>query len=880
MNNISKGKAKYLFFGLLTIGFAVVNASAFHLTFHKEFFFKNSYQDTVPVNKRLSVDSLVFKSSKEALSAPVFFAASDSMVIDVPEKKLYLYGTGANVNYQDNLLTAPVIQYDQQQNLVSAFLKKDSLGKVIAYPSFKQADFKSISDSIRFNMQTGKGITKGTYTQQGEMFVYGEKIKKVTKDEFYARNSRFTTCNLDTPHFAFVSSKIKFINNKVAFTGPVHPEIEGVPLPNILPFGIYPLKTGMHSGLLAPSFSANDQLGLAMEGLGYYKILSQNWDVVLRGTLYSYGGWTFNVSPRYNKKYRYQGNFALDMQRFKNGFKGDPDYYTSQTFNVRWTHSADSKARPGVSFSANVNAGSSKFNAQVPNNPTRNFANQLNSSITYAKVWKDKPFNLSVSANHNQNTQQKLININLPDVAFNVNTLYPFRKKEVVGSSKWYENIGIALNTNAKSLSYFYDTASQITKQFADNFKWGANHSVPISLSLPSLGPLQVSPSISYQERWYQEKFIRSWNDTANKIDTTIKRGMYTARDMSFGIGMSTRIFGSFGFKQKSRIQAIRHEIRPSISASYKPNMNASSYYQTKVDTSGRLSKFSYYERSIFGSFSDARFGGLNFGLDNVLQMKVRKGKDTAVALKKVSLIDGLGVNGSYNFLADSFRLSNLSVAARSSLFDKINITANASFDPYLYNDQGRRLDKLIWTKQPVSLGKLTGGGISLQSRFKGGKDNQSQSNVSSTNKRSGLMDNRLNSEDQNEYDYVRQHQNEFVDFSIPWDIDLSYSLRFSRSPIPDASGHTKTTTNSDVNWNGHVSLAPKWQIGMSGSYNLSLKEMGVFSMNISRDLHCWQMTISLSPVGRYRFFTINISPKSGLLQDLKINRTRYFYDL
>jgi LPS-assembly protein len=880
MNNICKGKAKYLFFGLLAFGFAFNDARGEYLTFPIDFNSIFTYCDTLPIANRLATDTIVYPKSKDSLTAPVVFSASDSMVIDVPANKLFLYGNNAKLDYQDNALSAPVIQYDQSQNKISAFLKKDSSGNVISYPSFKQADFKSVSDSIFFNMQTGKGLTKGTYTQQGEMFVYGEKIKKVGKDDFYAGNSRFTTCNLDTPHFAFVSSKIKFINNKVAFTGPVHPEIEGVPLPSVLPFGIYPLKTGMHSGVLAPSFSANNQLGLAMEGIGYYRILSPNWDVVTRGTLYSYGGWTFNVSPRYNRRYRYQGNFSLDMQRFKNGFKGDPDYYSSQTFNVRWSHSADSKARPGVSFNANVNAGSSKFNAQVPNSPNRNFANQLSSSITYAKVWKDKPYNLSVSANHNQNTQQRLINLNLPDVSFNVNTLYPFRKKEALGNTKWYENIGIALNTNARSMSSFYDTASDITQQFADNFKWGASHNVPVTLALPSLGPFQISPSVSYQERWYQEKFIRSWNEVDKKLDTVVANGMFTARDMSFGLGMTTRIFGSFGFRPKSKIQAIRHEIRPSISASYKPNMNARSYYQTKIDTSGRTAKYSYYERSVFGVFSDVKFGGLNFGLDNVLQMKVKKSKDTSMPLKKVTLIDGLSINGSYNFLVDSFQMSNLNLSARSNLFDKINITANANFDPYQYNEEGRRINKLIWSDKPLSLGRLIGGGLSLQSRFKGGKGNQSTTNTTSTNNRNAFSGRGNQQDAQMLTDDMTRNPADYVDFSIPWDVDIAYSLRFNRAPLSNSSGGDKINVNSDVNFSGHISIAPKWQVGVTGSYNVSLKEMGVFTMNISRDLHCWQLTINLAPVGRFRFFTINLAPKSGLLQDLKINRTRYFFDL
>ena len=825
-------------------------------------------------------DTIHFKSSKDSLDGPVAYHADDSMIFDVPGKKLLLYGKVSNVKYKDNELTAPMIEYDQSTNLVKAFIKKDSLGNIISYPSFSQGDFKTKSDSISFNMKTGKGITKGTYTQQGEMYVYGEKIKKVNRDVFYASRGRFTTCNLDTPHFAFISNKIKFVNKKMAYTGPVHPEFEGVPIPIYLPFGIYPMNQGRHSGILAPSFTANEQMGIALEGLGYYKIINQTWDVVLRGTIYSYGGWTANLNPRYFKKYRYQGNFSFDMQNFKTNFKGDPDYNSNRSVNIRWTHSADTKARPGVNFSANVNAGSSKFNSQVPNSPTRNFTNQMNSSITYSKVWKNKPFNISVGANHNQNTTQRLININLPDIAFNVNTQYPFRRKETVGELKWYENIGVALNTNLRSLSNFYDTAHNIGRQLIDNLQWGANHNVPLTIALPQLGQLQVAPSVTYQEKWYQKKFVRSWNEVNKKVDTTIRKGFYTARDMNFGIGVSTRIFGLYTFRKKSRVQAIRHEIRPSVSVNYKPDFNAKTYYNTQIDTFKRVARFSVYEGSVYGPFSEGKFGGLNFGIDNNIQMKARNKKDTGEAsLRKITLLDGFSIAGSYNFMADSFRLSKISMSARTNLFDKISITANASFDPYLTNSFGERINKLVWTKRTFTLGTLTNGGVSLQSSFRGGDKSKKTNNTINSQQRF-VNDNTLSlNEDQQELAYMRNNPGEFADFSIPWDISFSYSLRFQRQRKPDYSGF-ETSFFQDVNWNGSVNLTPRWKIGLNGFYNITRKELGTISMFLSREMHCWQMAINISPVGTYKFFTINISPKSGLLRDLKINRTRGFYDL
>lgn len=898
MNNNYKGKAKYISASLAVLLLSAMTLITSGSNTSSPQFCKNLTAieishplDTIPsndsINTQIKVDTLNVKVSKDSLDAPVVYHADDSMILDVPGKKIYLYGKNSSTKYKDNELTAPGIEFDQSTNMVTASLKKDSLGKVLSFPTFNQSDFKSVSDTIQFNMKTGKGLTKGTYTKQGEMFVYGEKIKKVDANIFYAKNGRFTTCNLDTPHFAFVSRKIKFINKKMAITGPVHPEVEGIPLPVYLPFGIYPLSQGRHSGLLAPSFSANEQLGLSLEGLGYYKVLSDNWDITARGTLYSYGGWTASVSPRYFKRYRYQGNFNIDYQKFKSNFKGDPDYSTSKTFNFRWSHSADSKSRPGVSFSANVNAGSSKFNSLVPNSPMRNFSNRLYSNIQYAKVWKDKPFNIAINASHNQNTVDRIINVTLPELTFNLNTQYPFRRKEALGALRWYENIGFALNTNAKSLTYFSDDKTvnplPIFNQITNNLQWGANHNIPISLSLPQLGPLQIFPSISYTERWYQKKFVRSWNDITKKVDTSINRGIFTAREMSYGVGISTRIFGLFGFKKGSRVQAIRHEIRPTISANYKPDMNGRSYYNTQIDTSGRKGRFSVYDGSLFGAFGEGKFGGLSFGIDNNIQMKVKNKKDTAEgATKKISLIDGLSLNGSYNFLADSFQLSTFSVSARTNLFDKFNITASAVLDPYDVDATGERINQLIWKRKWATLGRLSTGNISLSSKFQGGNKKESKNTSNQQQPLTGQPYDQYTGMPLDEYQteaaIINSNPADYADFSIPWSINLQYSLRFVRSRKADYSGF-ETNFFQDVNWNGTLGLSPKWQIGLNGFYNITQKDLGTLSLSLSREMHCWQMGINISPVGRYRFFNISISPKSGILRDLKINRTRYFYN-
>lgn len=907
MNHLYKGKAKYILAWAPALLFAVITLYGSNKSFNPGYFHsylttaalipgKNANQiiiDTPPVKKILPdsnavklkdttiavIDTITFRTSKDSLDAPVTYHADDSMVLDVPTNKIILYGKETRVKYVDNELIAPHIEFNQKTNLVSAYLVKDSTGQVIAYPTFNQADFKSVSDSIIFDMKSGKGITKGTYTKQDEIFVYGEKIKKINADVFYAYRGRFTTCNLDTPHFSFVSKKIKFINKKMAFTGPVHPEIEGVPLPVItLPFGLFPLSKGRHSGLLAPTFTANEQLGLALEGLGYYKILSDHWDGVVRGTLYSYGGWTATLSPRYYKRYHYSGNLNINIQHLK-----DLDKAGSRNFNVTWSHSADTKSRPGVTFSANVNAGSSKFNESVPNSPQRNFQNTMNSSITYAKIWKDKPYNLSVSANHSQNTVSRLINLNLPDIGFNLNTLYPFRKKEPIGDYKWYENLGVALNSNVKSLTSFYDTAGNVGKQIMDKLQYGGTHSVPITLALPPLGPLQIAPNVSYQENWYQNKIVRTWNNNTKRIDTAITKGFFSEREMSFGLTGTTRIFGMIAFKKDSKVQAIRHEIRPSLGFSYHPNMNGKHYYWFQNDTTGKnFTRASLFDNAfnIVSPFGEGKSGSINFSIDNNIQMKVKNKKDTGeAAIKKVTLIDGLSLSTNYNLLGDSFKLSPFSIQARTNLFEKVNITASAVTMPYATDSRGQFIDKYVWSRRPISLGTLTSGNVALSTSFKGGDKKEKLATDPGVPQDLNPVTGMPLDEFQQEATYINNNPGEFANFNIPWSINFSYSMNYNRIPNETFTGY-KGSFSQNVTWSGTLNLSPRWQMGASGYYNITTGEIGGVSMYLTREMHCWQIAINLSPVGTRRFFNISISPKSSILRDLKINRTRYFYDL
>lgn len=821
-------------------------------------------------SKVIIVDTTLF--SKDSLDAPVSYSAEDSGVLIIPSREFILYGK-ANTAYNDVKLDANTIKYDQAKNLVTAYGGTDTSKGALNLPTFTQNGSTSIMDTVFYNLKSQKGLTKNTYYKEGELFVNALTVKKVDKDVEYAYRGRFTTCNLDTPHFDIRAKKIKLINNKLAVSGPAFPEFEGVPMPIAIPFGIYPLSRGRHSGLLPPRFTSNNVFGLGLEGLGYYKVLNDNWDTRIETDLYSYGGWRAGLTTEYFKRYKYRGSFILSAQHTK---QLNTDVYSlakeeftvSDTYFITWTHSSDTKARPGTTFSANVHAGSTQYNKNVPNNAFINYNNSLASSITYNKVWNDGKYNMNVSLNESQNSVTRLINMSLPNIAFSAATIYPFQKKDQAGEPKWYEKLGIAYTGNFLNLISFYDSAFNF-QNVLDTIQWGVDHRIPITLALPPVGPLIFAPSVDYGERWYAQKVDYKWNDSTNKIDTSLNKGFYAAREITFGLSMNTRIFGTLNFKNSKGVQAIRHEIDPFIGVSYKPNLVSQFYQDVQVDSTGKnFRRVSQLQSNVTGGgFSEGRFGGLTFGINNLLEMKVRNKDSSATdSVKKVRLLDNLSISSGINLIPDSSNkatpISPISIRAGSSLFNKVNISAGATINPYRQDTAGEY--HLLWKQGKI--GDFQSGNISLSTSL------QSKSKDKKTGDDQLETDETLTpDEQQKQLEYMRENPAEFVDFNIPWSLQLSFSLSYNHYLSPDLV-HFVSSLSSNINVNGTVSLSPKWQLGGGFYFDIITQKIQATSIFLTRDMHCWQMTIDVN-VGQYKSFTITLNPKSGILRDLRVNK-------
>ncbi len=824
-------------------------------------------------HRRLAADTLYI--SKDSLSSPIDYAANDSAILMINEKQFFLFGKASTAN-KDVKLEADNIKYDQQTQLVTAYSGGglDTGNFLQNKPKITQGGSTSISDTIKFNLQKQKGISINSYYNEGEIFVHSQKVKKVSKDVAYAYRATFTTCNLDTPHFAIRARKLKLVNGKFAYSGPAFPEFEGVPIPIPIPFGIFPLDQGRHSGLLPPAFTTNQNYGLGLEGIGYYKVVNDYWDIKVKADIYSYGGWTLDINPQYYKRYDYQGTFDLSLQNTKILNSGDlsPQEFTkNSSFQINWSHRLDPKASPGTTFSASVQAGSTRYNQYVPNSVLQNFNNNLASSINYGKTWDNGKYNLSATATESQNSQDHLIQLSLPTINFSATTIYPFQKAIQIGAPKWYQKLGISYTGTLLNQVSFYDTSAFKLKNILDTLQWGAEHRIPITLSLPPVGPLFISPSVSYSENWYGQRLLQNWDSKLDKVDTTVEKGFYTAREMEFGLAFNTKLYGTYNFKS-GHVMAIRHVITPTISLNYTPDLVGQYYQNLQVDSSGQKIRTSQLGGGVIPSFSGVRFGGMNFGIGNSLEMKVRDKKDTsASATKKIRLIDNLSITTGYNFFApgDSLNWSPVSINFGSSLFDnKMNITGNANIDQYKTDSLGQNINQLLW--KDGSIGRFTSGSLSLSTSFKSKpRDNRTDS--------ARLPQDETLTPDQQaqELAYIRAHPADFVDFNIPWTLQIRYSLNLSNILQPNY--HYATTLSQSLNLQGDFSLTPKWKMGGNTYIDLSTFKIPALSLFITREMHCWQMAISVQVSQVNKSFSITLNPKSSILRDLKINRTRSF---
>lgn len=815
--------------------------------------------DSLPADSlHLSAGSLstdTNASDEEVLKSEVHYHAEDSMRVDIESEIVYLYGK-ATVDYQDLHLKANYIVIDMNQKLLYAEGTKDSAGVLSGTPEFTQGDQQFRSNNIRYNFETKKGRIGYVITKEGDGYIHGDVVKKDPENNFFIRNGQYTTCNLDTPHFSISSRKLKVISNNKIVTGPAYMTIEQVPTPLLIPFGFFPNKKGRSSGILFPAFGESTQRGFFFQRLGYYFGLSDNLNLALTTDVYTKGSYTLDASSVYKKRYRYAGNLRLSYAYTVNGEKELPDYSVVKDFHINWSHTKDSKANPNSSFSANVNAGTSRYYQNTISSVNNFLSNTFQSSISYGYSFPSKPINLGVAVNHSQNIITRDIQITAPDIALNVSRFTPFKRKVAIGAQKWYEKLGMNYTMRASNSIQTKDTLL-FRPESLDNMQNGFLHSIPINTSFNILKYYNFSPSINYTERWYFKTTEYEWNPETRQVDTIRVNRFAAARDYAISAAMTTRIYGMYQF-QNAKVVALRHVITPSVSMTYRPDFSDPSFGYFKSfqsDTTGTLRQYSIFQSSLFGGPPSGKFANLGYSLDNNIEMKVRTKSDTGATTKKIKIFETLRFSGGYNVIADSMRLSPVTINGRTTLFDRFFVNFSGVMNPYDYDVNNRDYNRFLIDSKG-KLARLTAANLAMNFSLNRPSKPKTSTKYS-----------------QEELDYINRHPEQYIDFEVPYNLAVAYVYSYSRV------GSLAAITNQAVSFTGDLSLTPQFKIGFNSWYDITNGKFTNFGLNFFRDLHCWEMRMNWIPFGFQESWNFQINVKASILQDLKLLKRKDFFD-
>lgn len=839
-----------------------------------------------PVVKTDSIKSDSIKKPKESIQHIITHDAEDYTVQNAKEKTITLYNK-ASVVYGDIDLRAGKIIIDYKNNTVYATGIKDSTGYK-QRPVFKQGTQESEQDSIIYNFKTEKALIYGIKTVQGEMITYGEKTKRVNDSTIYMSKLRFTTSKKKIPDYYIATNKAKLVPGKKIIVGGSNLVIADVPTPFYLPFAYFPLKQGRTSGFIIPSWGESNQQGFFLQNGGYYFALSDYYDLELTGDVYSNGSWAINANSAYRLRYKYSGGFRIRYQNLINGISGFSNFSKTSSYNISWNHRQDPKSNPNSNLSARVNISSSSlFFRQSLNqiDQSQNFTNSFNSSISYYKKFVGTPFNMNVTATHSQNSNNQSINMTLPSLQVNMDRISPFAGKGGVKKNP-LQRLGVNYNLRGE---YRINTTEDdfLTAKMFKNARAGVEHNVNISTNMKVLKYFTLNPSARYSDIWYfnsirrrlDASIIQSDGKVGDIVTDTIS-GFRRFNQYSGAVALTTQIFGNFSFK-KGRISAMRHTITPTISWSYAPDLG--SQYQETVQrttdpTDGTIT-YTPFDNGIYGGPSTAVSNSINFQVNNRLEAKVRpKDKNSDEEDRKITLINNLSFNTSYNIAADSLRWSDVNFNMGIPLLkNKMVLNFSGRFDPYQVDANGNPINKFnpgILRLENLSLNT----GYSFSSKdFEKNKDRKkSNNNNSSGNNLPDVLGTNVNPNRgfTNRVSPGKSEREEktakLYHSKMPWNLSFNYGVAYVNDGVNPGE-----IRNHTMSFNGNIDLTPKWKVGINSGYNF---DQGAFTharFNFTRDLDSWRFNFNWTPFGRFTSYYFFIGIKSSMLSDLKWDKNQ-----
>ncbi|MFZ1236132.1 MAG: putative LPS assembly protein LptD [Prevotella sp.] len=846
------------------------------------------------------------KTKSKGINAPINYTAEDSLIYNAQDKTAHLFGS-STVKYEAMDLKSEKIFLNMDSNVVHATgAIKDTISKkLVGTPEFNMGKDAYKSDTMAYNFKTKKGLINQVFTKQQEGFLRSELSKRDSSGVIYLQHGRYTTCDKDCPDFYISLSRAKVRPGKDVVFGPAYLVVADVPLPLAIPYGFFPFTKSYSSGVIMPSYGDEMSRGFYLRDGGYYFAIDDKVDLKLVGEIYTKGSWGISAASNYNKRYRYSGSFLFSYQDTKNGDKGLPDYSEQKSFKVQWSHRQDPKANPFSSLSASVNFVSSSFernNLTSMYNPQAMTQSTRTSSVSWSTTLSSIGMSLSSSANLSQNMRDSSIAMTLPDLNINISRFYPFKRKKLAGDERWYEKISMSY-TGRFSNSITTKESKLLQSNLIKDWKNGFEHNIPINANFTLFDYLNVNPSFNFTDRMYSSKVAKSWDDARQIVKTDTTYGFHNVYNWSLSLGMSTKLYGFWTPSKKifgDKIQTIRHVLTPSVSFSYAPDFGAQRYgyydYYQKTDADGNVSLVGYspYENGMFSVPGRGKSGNISFDLGNNLEMKIKSDKDST-GFRKLSLIDELGMQMSYNMAAKEKPLSDLNMRLRLKWWKNYTFNLNAVFATYAYelDSNGKPYvgnhtewgygrfgrfqgmsQNISYTLTPEKITKFFSGSDSEDEKKKKnggdveGIDTDIESNVDDV-----MVQGQRGAGKSAEGGKAVTDADGYMKFSIPWSLTFGYGITMSENrqgKFNTISMRYPYKFTQTLNVSGNVKISDGWNISFSSGYDFENHAMSMTTASLQRDLHCFNMSCSvvLAPYTSYNFtFRANAATLTDVLK-------------
>ena len=827
----------------------------------------------------LSTDSLDRAGSKKlspsAVESSVKYISQDSIIINLKTRKILLF-EDAKAYYEDIELTANFMEFKFENSELYASGVADTCGHIHGSPIFKQGDTEFASQEINYNFKTKKGKVTKVITVEGEGFIHGYYVKHVDAKTSYIKGGQYTTCNLEHPHFQIRFNKAKVIQDEKIITGPAYFSFGDIPTPLAIPFGWFPIQKERASGIVIPAFGESTVRGFYFENFGYYFGISDNFDLLLSGDITTRLSWAVKAKSNYVYKYKFNGVLELG---FAQNYSGEPKTTSrshTNDYRLHWEHRQDVKSHPTTRFNAQVNIISNTYNKYNPSTTSDYLSSQFNSSLNFSTNIKGV-FNFDAAVTYNLNTRARDANLSLPNINMGVRKFFPFRKKAKAGKLKWYDNISLEWSSQMANRIDTKDTIFFRPKTW-EEIQSGIQHRVPLNIPIKVGKSFNWNTNATFVEKWYLQRNLQVFEEDTmggGRPIPVFQRGFYALHDLSLSTALNTKIYGDYGFKKGF---LMRHVITPDLSFTLRPNLSGNTYGTYFNTITGEEVEYSYFSGAMYGNVASQLQAITRFTVNNNLEIKVRSKKDTITGTRKITIFDNLAISCGYDFAADSLNWQPLSISGRTSLFSFMDITFRIGFDPYIINENGVRVHQ---TEAKVNKRAMRFSGSDLniglnwrlnQDFFKRKKKNEKPADEPQQQTESVFPQNTLGI------------PNTRPDFSSPWNITINYTFTYTTS---DNYNYYRLLSNQKydsrivqtLNIIGDINITRKWKVGFTTGYDIQNKDFSYTSIDIYRDLHCWEMRLNWIPFGPRKGWSFQINVKASVLQDLKYKMQRDFRD-